>query len=159
MSTNNQSVRAEYPVRKGTIVTLNFTFHGRADRDMFGVISSEYVGNCNLEKNAMTDKKKLAKYCYGLYSCDNNCHYYGTATKNLGWTAGKVPENREVIIQMIVNYKTYNECCLTYYIDGSKKGPTNTDYSMKLPPLKAGHKWYPMVQFEYKNNWCRIELG
>ena len=103
--------------------------------------------------------KKCIEMEYELkpLSSDKNSHYYGKRVVDLRWTAGAIPRGKDVVIDMVVDYRT-DACCLTYYVNGQRKGPSNRDYSMELPALTGDHVWYPMVGFEYVYNMCLINI-
>eukprot|EP01084_Bolivina_argentea_P239858 403054_1 len=153
----NQSIRCKYPIYRGSIVTLNYTFYIADDiiYEIVGVVSSEFDGEWSSLKTPY-HSQDLQKYCYGL-SCYDDCYQYYGAPKDLGWSAGQIPTAKEVTIQMVVDWKTCDDCCLSFYIDDVVKGPKKTSPSMTLPELSVEHVWYPMTCFSGNGNWCTIQ--
>ena len=155
-----QSIRARNPVSKGMYVKLNFVCGGgRKTFEIIGVVSSEFdeIKGFNKVPHLSRD---LSRYCYGAdcfndISCRNN-HYYGGKYDDLGWTLGEKTKDKSQTICMIIDYKTYDTCCLSYYVDGQFKGPKDAKYSMKLPELKDDHVWYPITSFYNPGRWCKI---
>jgi len=159
---DEQCVRAEYPITKGMLLKLDFIFHPKSgfSLDFIGVVSSEFTGYQNVSvpyrNNAIT------KYSYGADCCFSNSdvrtkHYFGEF-KDLGWTLGDLGKETKTI-QMLVDYASSDTCCLSFYVDGQLKGPENAAYSMKLPPLTDNHAWYPAVGFWNTNKWCIISCA
>ena len=161
IQSGNQSIRAKNPILKGMYVKLNFICGGgRKTLEIIGVISSEFD-----EKNGFNKipyfSGDILQYCYGAdcfydSSCSNK-HYFDGEYKDLGWTLGLQTTKKSQTICMIIDYKTYDTCCLSYYIDGQFKGPKDAKYSMKLPELKNDHVWYPITSFYNRGRWCKIE--
>ena len=154
----SESVRAKNPISKGMYVKLNYVCGGGGKGcEIIGVISSEYNDRFDREPRG---NGIIRKYCYGA-DCfyDSGCsnkHYYDGEYKDLGWSLGKKTNEKSITIQMIIDYKTYDTCCLSFYIDGQFKGPKDAKYSMKLPKLKDDHVWYPITSFRYNHLWCKI---
>eukprot|EP01083_Nonionella_stella_P095919 269401_1 len=161
LNSGDGAVRAVHPIKKGMVVTLDYV-RGGGDKslDIIGLVSSEATGY--VDARGPYAAPNMVKHCYGAdcyyYSDSSNKHYYGEY-KDLGWTLGDKTKQSEITIRMIVDYKTCDTCCLSFYIDGQFKGPQNSKYSMKLPKLDNGHDWYPITSFWRvlrRQGWCKI---
>eukprot|EP01083_Nonionella_stella_P164830 546811_1 len=151
---DDHSVRAQYPIKKGMIVTIRFTAFLRSNcNDLFGVVAS----NCNGDYNVKVwdTSSEIYKHSYGLRSLSDQTVYYSGQKTLDGWPSYTIPAGKQVEIVMIVDYASLNECCLTFRIDNKFIGPTDTEYSMKLP--NANCDWYPIVCFHYDESHCTIE--
>ena len=156
----DESVRANHPILKGMYVKFNYVCGGGAKGcDIIGVISSEFDDKEGFCKDPQSDAT-IRKYCYGADCYPSNYalnrHYYDGKYEDLGWSLGQKTKEKSVTICMIIDYQTYDTCCLSYYIDGQFKGPKNGKYSMKLPKLKDDHVWYPVTSLRYSGCWCKI---
>eukprot|EP01084_Bolivina_argentea_P008519 15930_1 len=145
---DEQTGRAVQSIQKGMVVKLQYKFKN-ADlyHEIVGVASSEFVDYYNADSKSLTpyrgpNSEQFKKYCYGAsfyvdgIRSDRTHHYYG-GYKDLGWCLASNQNDlggkgKEAIVQMVVDYKNYDTCCLSFYIDGQLKGPKNAKYSMKL---------------------------
>eukprot|EP00483_Globobulimina_turgida_P011764 UN11786 len=87
---DEQTVRAQYPIKKGMIVKLNYTFYteGGLRGEIVGVASSEFVDYA--QASIPFRGGEIGKYCYGAdcYYGYENKHYFG-GYKDLGWSLGE----------------------------------------------------------------------
>ena len=156
-------VRAEYPIIKGMIVKLEFTYYisKEVDYEIVGVISSEFNGDYGsaMVHQPQNCSKDILKYLYGGKCATGSASYgYYAKDKDLGWSLSNLKgTNREQKITMLID-ASKDECCLTYWIDGQFRGPKNSTISMKLPKLDPKYNWYPIVSFAHQNKSCKIKV-
>eukprot|EP01084_Bolivina_argentea_P073084 132658_1 len=72
---HDHSVRAQYPIKKGMIVTIRFTaFLRHRSNDLFGVVASNCNGDYNVQ--VWNTSSELYKHSYGLYARSATQVYY-----------------------------------------------------------------------------------